>query len=427
MLCSQTEYINNSSMDLVPWSLIDSVQNKIRSIFPEKKIDLFLCAQWENNFSIALKNMREFYEDEFQDILEVLDPKFIKKALDAFDDKPFDNKELYLLQVPVTERMNPLRLSLIGHEIGHIVAEKILTEDFKRPFLDNLADILLEYDEDGQFYSDNYNIVIYLWERALEEYLADYFSVKIWGIASAFSIYSFAIENNFNEPVEPIKENIYHGYPSWSRRLKVVKTALERMDLLNIEVDRFYNKRFPKEKLMDIEPILIKWFESLDRKSGEKKKMLNNYLKEISSMTEDIEFSHHGSIDPEVQIAYSQIKKAFFEAIDIIDEKYQEHFYDSETLYKQVPWLLMLLESGITPNEYYVNDNLMNPDDKIEREPASLASILNAMCIWYIMSDGFTKCSTSEKNEEKLITSMQLTLRAIETSHLQKKYSILSK
>lgn len=236
ILSSNLELIRNSEIDLIPWSIIEPIERTFRLIYSlnGKKTDLFLCSQWVYNYSILI-NFKELYlnlfEKEFLAIQD--DTSQFYGALNEF------KNDFHILSIPATDRMNPLRLSLISHEIGHSVAKEIISSDFEERYRIELKNELLKKLKNPAN-SEELKETTKYWRKALEEMLSDYFGVRLWGISTAFSIYSIAIEEGLDNPKDPSYTNEH--YPSWRRRLKIVFRALKDMKLERLQINEIFNK-----------------------------------------------------------------------------------------------------------------------------------------------------------------------------------------
>ena len=105
-------------MDKIPWSLVEPLQKIASSITPNAKI--VLCQQWDYNYSIYTRNLF----DQYHELILILE-EFLSE--DTFLNLETKLKTpLYLVNFPYLEKNNILLFSLLGHEIGHLVADKYI-------------------------------------------------------------------------------------------------------------------------------------------------------------------------------------------------------------------------------------------------------------------------------------------------------------
>ena len=396
------EFIHNSTINLVSWSLIEPLQNILSNILKKdvekKDVDLFLSSVWEYNFSVLLINLKEGFRISLYKDFQSIGIEKLENVLAEFD------KDFYLLLMPSNEKLNPLRLALISHEIGHFVAKDVLSKEFKEKYRDLLES---KYKSTSTETANKQVLeeISDIWQRGLQETISDYFGVRLWGFPVAFALNSIANEVGLDQPDSPLK----HGYPSWGRRLKVVVKALEFMNILKVDIEKI----FSTEEDSEIESKLSDWYELLKAEDGIRKNKINELIGQLQKHAINVTYDYAREDGLKAHIAYSLFEQALNEALEIVEKEYKHCLLEAdafnEQFYDEVPDLVKQLVLGIPPNVVLSKN-----------KTASLTGILNAICIWQVTKYGSEKFD--EDSLKELSKNFKLCLRAIEMSHLQKIY-----
>lgn len=248
---SHIQFIENSKMSKIPWSLVDPLQKIASSIIPNSKI--VLCQQWDYNYSIYTRNLFDQYH-ELISILEEFVPEEIFNGLIIKLQTP-----LYLVNFPYLEKNNILLFSLLGHEIGHLVADK---------YIQNLGPDVLGLKFRNvlkELYEKNYKglgittLPNYLascsnaWKRLFEELLSDVVGSLAFGPAMLFSMFEFSIQYD----LDMLPNNSNQFYPPWRARLRIILNTISKFvpSFDNLESNIFTDMNV-RNRLLQIKTII---------------------------------------------------------------------------------------------------------------------------------------------------------------------------
>lgn len=220
IISSNLQFIENSKMDKIPWSLVEPLQKIASSITPNAKI--VLCQQWDYNYSIYTRNLF----DQYHELILILE-EFLSE--DTFLNLETKLKTpLYLVNFPYLEKNNILLFSLLGHEIGHLVADKyikslgpdVLGYDFRKTLKE-----LYEGKYKGLTPLPNYlAFCSNAWTRLFEELISDVVGCLSFGPAMLFSMFEFALQYDLD--TIPTDSNGF--YPSWRSRLRIILNTITK-------------------------------------------------------------------------------------------------------------------------------------------------------------------------------------------------------
>jgi len=377
-LSTNLKYIEDSKMSRVPWGLSSPLQKLAESVVPDANVILY--QQWDYNYSIITSDINEYIANKLSE-LEIYIPQELYESILQELSKP-----LYLISFPYLEKNNILQYSLLGHEVGHLYADKILKsiDIKKRIFNDkNLVSILSTTVVSKP---QALSIIEDRWQRIFKELLSDVVATVFFGPAMLFSMLEFSLQQDIDTVPSP--ETGF--YPPWRARLRIC----HKMVLL-----------------------LIPHFNSLSNGStllhSDKMKERIDEISNIISETNDIEnmkknkniFDIFSNAEQYIESIFSQIIKDLGK--DRLDEK---------TFFSHVDTLSQRLSNGIPPN--IIDDLDINTN-------ATLCEIINASWKYRISWESKIFDDDGEFNEEYLSERKklnQLTNKAIEYSDLANKY-----
>jgi hypothetical protein len=393
-------YIDGAVTHKLPWSIIKPIEKLARSIIPG--ISFMFRPQWKYNYSVLTDDLTNKYRDilfEFEDITET-----------SIEEIFIDLKEpFHIISFPSIERKNILLHCLIGHELGHFIVKKYLTDELTENFtkkvgpeihniiMDNYKSYFDPLDMFKKFYAkqeieSSIKIALQIWKRGLEEILSDIIGTLIFGPAMLFSMYELAMQKDLDH--KPDYRNNF--YPSWRYRLREIVRIIQR----------------PSGKFF---PLSEKYFSK-----KEKLNKINNGFELIKKLTEekfDLEIIKEDEL---VKIAYRELEK------DIVAIEHSTRYFKDELrkkilfpnkLYKDIEHLVNRIENGLPPNA--VEDSIYS------RRPATLIEIINAAWFYKISNNvRLLKDDGKIDNEifDKKDTLNRLTLRAIEYSDIESEY-----
>ncbi|HVG10436.1 MAG TPA: dCTP deaminase [Thermoanaerobaculia bacterium] len=228
-------YIQGAKTDRLPWGIVPSFESLAAALVPDKQV--LLRPKWNYNYTVTLSDFRNIYKEgleEFQDVLPSYD---IEKDVLGNLKQPF-----HIIAFPSLERENILLHTLLGHELGHLFADRFLTKDRKEAFKASVIDQVESItDQDLRraglikpgtlFYDEvlreqkayNTELALEYWTRALEELLSDVVGAILFGPAALFSTLEMAIQQEYDIPPSP-ETNFY---PPWRMRLREVLYIVE--------------------------------------------------------------------------------------------------------------------------------------------------------------------------------------------------------
>ena len=229
ILGQDVRYIEAAKIENLPWSIIPSFQNLARSLFPNFQI--MIRPEWEYNYSVDLSDLRTTYQNyltEFSDYL----PNDFDKEISSLLKNPF-----FLITFPSLEKKNILLHPLLGHELGHLFADKYLNKDRKDKFANDINDIIEVITEKqlkdaplpegdlfrAPFKTHNMELALNFWVRGLEELLSDIVGAILFGPAAIFACLELAIQQGID--IMPSENNSF--YPPWRMRIREVLKIID--------------------------------------------------------------------------------------------------------------------------------------------------------------------------------------------------------
>lgn len=386
-LSKDLEYIESSKMSKVPAGLSAPLQKISQNI--ESNVEILLLQQWVYNYSINTKNKIQRYRE----ITEMLSPYVSNELSNKIES--FLQNPVYSIYFPSLEKNNILLYSVLGHEIGHLVADKNY-EKFKEKFFDTnntgneLFSLYKNYSKDLTRPKFLRYIEI-ITKRLYDELLSDVVGAIIFGPAMLFSMYEFS--QQFDLDNIPSGRNRF--YPSWRARLRIIYNTIIKY----IPSFQSCNKQSQEHLYFDvnIQNRLERIENIINEKSDETKiKHSEELIFKIYSQVIFV-IEHHLINDLLIELDRSNLEEnSFFNRINLLSAR---------------------LENGIPPNT--INDLDI-------KSSAKLYEIINAA--WKNRLSWEPKIFDENGNfDEKYLVERkklnQLTLKAIEYANLSKEYN----
>lgn len=400
---SHVRYIDGARSERLPWSIIPAFQKRIEKLLPD--VHILLRPQWKYNYSIDLDDLYIVYHRTLSEYQDFVPGKKLESDVLGKLKSPF-----YLISFPSLERKNILLHSIIGHEIGHLYAEKYITAEKKNAFSQIvIPEIERIVDEEfknipelGPLFEkpakESRKVaclqeVTRCWKRGLEELLADVVGAILFGPAALFSCYESAIQQGLD--FEPSADNNY--YPPWRMRLREI---LSVFDIHGI-------------KLLPID-------DSIFAKNKEKTGRVNQLFDQIRTITkgrDDLDLIDKNKL---WSLAYKQVAVDLKAGITYLleDMQLKGELVTSEKLYGKLHHLIERLENSIPPNAIET--------DAYDRQPADMVDIINAAWFYKL------SCTESILNEDRSFNEgsyvwrdrlNNLTFKAIEYADIERDYS----
>ncbi|HMG75835.1 MAG TPA: dCTP deaminase [Pyrinomonadaceae bacterium] len=410
-------YVDSAVTDRLPWQVIPSFEKLVLDIRPEAQV--MLRPMWHYNYATIVSNLRELYRkrlQEFEFYLPNIDLDIILEPLGS---------AFHIVSFPAVERQNILLHSLIGHEIGHLIANALVDADQQeflnkvRPEIEATADSeitklgvtpkligpLVYPTFRAQWLADKLDLCLQYWIRALEEILSDLVGVALFGPAALFSTLEFAIQTGFDLP--PTRRNNY--YPPWRTRIREVLRAVDNLapELLQIE---------PSVFKMDFPLILKRIQGSLLLSSDSRARLVNDRVRTIREISQSNQDKTVIDRDRIAKIAYSALPDYITKHSESIKNKVGNNAFSNQSLAASLPALIERLDAGITPNA--IHDKPSRRAPKIR-----LVDVLNSA--WYhkaSLSVSAPKLEDLSELERLRDERNRLTLKSIEYVSLYNEY-----
>ncbi len=408
-------YVDSARTNRLPWEVIPSFEWLVHAIRPDAQV--MLRPMWHYNYATIVTNLRKFYREiltEFEFSLPEVNLDTVLEPLGS---------AFHIISFPAVERDNILLHSLIGHEIGHLIANSLVQAD-QTEFLDKvLQKIEHQTDSDlakkgitreklgptaylklrAKVLGDYSKLCTHYWVRALEEILSDIVGVVLFGPAALFSTLEFAIQIGFDLP--PSHRNKY--YPPWRTRIREVLTAVEDLapELLSLDASMFK---------MDA-PLGLPQ-QSLILSAASRCALVNDRVETIREIAAGNEDKFVIEKDPFAEIAYSVLSEYIPKYTESIKERVGKRAFSKERVTLSLPALIERLDAGVTPNA--IHDM---PSRKAS--PLGIVEVLNSA--WYhkaSLSVSAPDAKIQSQLEEVRAQRNRLTLKSIEYTFLSSVY-----
>jgi dCTP deaminase len=407
-------YVESARTDRLPWQIIPSFEKLVEHLRPGARA--MLRPMWHYNYATIVSNLRDVYLSDLQAYEFYLPDIDVESTVVAPLGSAF-----HIVSFPALERDNILLHSLIGHELGHLIANSLVEADSAN-FLDKARpEIEKATDEDlkqkgltgeeigplwyprfrAQQIAENSKVCLDFWSRGLEEILSDIVGAVLFGPAALFSTLEIAIQIGFDLP--PSMRNNY--YPPWRTRIREVYAVVESIagPLLKVDAALFHMAW----------PVALASVSGKLRLSASMRADLVNErvqtIKEIvASDTDEAQINKN----PFAKIAYSGLREYITKHTESIKHAVGKRAFSQKSLTDSLPALIERLDSGITPNAEH---------DMPSRKPThvGLVEVLNSA--WYhkaSLSVSATDAPTLELLESVRAQRNRLTLKSIEYTFL---------
>lgn len=406
-VAAHLRYVQGARSDRLPWGIIPSFERLVKQLVPDKQV--MLRPKWNYNYSVTLSDFRKSYLtalEEFSDFVPDID---IQSELRSILKNPF-----HIIAFPALERENILLHTLLGHELGHLFAQRFLSEAKKTEFKELIVaqvELVTEHEMRREGFSEarsgpliwpeirrkriarNVNFALEYWVRALEELLSDIAGAILFGPAALFSTLEMAMQQGFDIPPSP--ETSF--YPPWRMRLREV------LRVVGTSTDSGFF------------PIPDSIFGSAD--AAERAERVNEKYRFVEDICREKGDSAAISAQPIASIAYSRVEKGIQEGTKFLLEEChlgtKGRRATAKVLYKQMHLLVSRLDHSIPPNalERSIND----------RSQVSLVEIINSAWLHRASFASPVLGTDGNLNQElpkQRMRSNRLTLKAIELSGL---------
>lgn len=344
-------YVESARTDRLPWQVIPSFEKLVGALRPGAKV--MLRPMWQYNYATIVSDLREVY------LNELVEYEFYIPDIDVESHivSPLGTA-FHIISFPSLERDNILLHSVIGHELGHLIASQ-LVEQAKSAFLEHVQkDIEIATDaeltRDGiteqseplwyqQYRTErlthNSTICLKFWERAMEEILADIVGAVLFGPAALFSTFEVAVQSGFD--LSPSPRNEY--YPPWRTRIREVLTVVDAMggSILSPTPDLF---------LMNVPFTLTERAKALGLDRDVRARLVKERIQTIRDVATNKDDSAAVSYHPLAKLAYRALRSFIDEATTNIKTILGKRCFSEKQVSTTLPALIERLDAGVTPN-----------------------------------------------------------------------------
>jgi dCTP deaminase len=418
---SHIRYVESARTERLPWQIIPSFERLVRHLKPGAQV--MLRPMWKYNYSTMVTNLRDFYLSylrAYEFYLPDIDVESVLAPLGS---------AFHIISFPALERDNILLHSLLGHEIGHLIADSLVKADApdflaralpeiekatendlaNKPFAKAMPPLIYSSVK-AKVLAENSRICLFFWSRALEEILSDIVGAILFGPAALFSTLELAIQFGFD--LKPSSGNEY--YPPWRTRIREVFTVVSDIasSLLNVDATLFK---------MESPLALGEISSSLGLTADKRADLVNarvQAIKEIAASDDD-----KAQIDKDdlSRIAYAALRDYIVKHTASIKALVGKMVFNEKGISTSLPPLIERLDAGITPNAIH---------DIPYRKSTSVGIVEVLNSAWYHK----TSLSVSANNtlEVELLEGVRgqrnrLTLKSIEYVFLSQSYQAENK
>lgn len=406
-------YVESARTDRLPWQVIPSFEKLVEALRPHAQV--MLRPMWHYNYATIVSDLRELYLNELQE-WEFYTPDVDVESTIV---SPL-NDAFHIISFPALERDNILLHSVIGHELGHLVAAQ-LVERSKSTFLSDVqTQIETATDEalirEGiteqtaplwyQQYrttrlTDSSRTCLTYWERAMEEVLADAVGAVLFGPAALFSTFDVAVQSGFDLAPSPRNNH----YPPWRTRLREVLRVVEGVapNTLIASSEMFR---------MGAPVALMEQAERLGIDGASRAARVNERIATIRDIAASGNDAAAINNYVYAKIAYSTLQSYVASATDDIKRLLGKRVFDERRVRPALPLLIERLDAGIPPNAEHDR-----PSRRLSR--VGVVEVLNSA--WYHKASLALPAPTDDDRDvfERVRSQRnRLTLKAIEFTHL---------
>ncbi|MGZ5442972.1 MAG: dCTP deaminase [Thermoanaerobaculia bacterium] len=404
-------YVDSARTEKLPWEIIPSFERLVRDLSADAQI--MLRPMWHYNYATTVANFRDLYLrrlSSFELYLPDIDveSRVLYPLLPAF----------HMISFPALERENILLHSLIGHEIGHLLAGRFLTPARVSAMLTTVRDDVERLTDDqmrreelspktlGELFftqrrnrrvATNLDLAISFWYRAVEELSSDLVGAILFGPASLFATMDMAVQFGLDE--QPSPQNDF--YPPWRMRVRYVQQAVR-----------------------DGCPSLFTKGADSWLAAGKADELLSDFVSLIereASLTSDEARIAEIAL---AQLAYRHVHATMIESLAFLGDELDAFAFDETLLRSSLKQLVERLDHGIPPNA--IDASVESPTTNgatLLSTAAGLVDIINAA--WFhkiVESSHYHQDVTLDDKERLRRRRNRLTLKAIEFAYIQRDF-----
>ncbi len=226
-LVAHLRFVERATSSHNPWSIIRPLERLAEQLHPNARF--IFRPQWHYNYTIL--EVVGLYRDAFSKWLSRLVPA---GRVDDLLRLGGSTTKIYVVSFPYMERLNVFQHSILGHELGHPVADNYVRlekeDDFMPAIFQAVRGVLglpeqLEKSDIFKYVEmvTMTQAVRRLRERALTELLCDYVSLRVFGPIALFATEEYALPRELDQFVKDPESH----YPPWRYRLREMVQELD--------------------------------------------------------------------------------------------------------------------------------------------------------------------------------------------------------
>jgi hypothetical protein len=394
VLARDIRFAEGASLDRTPGSLVRALEKLVDDSSLLTESTLLIRPQWSYNFKIF--EFKNYYEDT---LLNFMENSFVDELFKDF------RKRIYIISFPGFQRNNLLVQTVLGHEIGHPIADEFLCqepEDYKytiqkeveKEFNKEWKDKGLTKDERDKEKAEKIIQISKLRDGFLSEIISDLVEGYLFNFGALFAMTNLLF--SFHDLNMPDIEDVENPHPAWRTRLRFVYDDLieqwekfeKRKKTINHDESEYYKKTYEvvKKNLIDIKAIV---------KDNQDEKLLD-------------------SASPITKIAYRFTKNAIPNVKKWLDKRVPKYCFNKN--FNKIIKCLIRLHNNIPPNA--INEKNFTSQETIDLQTILITGILykETFLAELVNSHG----NEYIKDLEKL---NRLMMKAIELSMIQEEFN----
>lgn len=315
------KFLETASYPRIPWALISPIEKVIARLVPGARV--ILRSDWEYNYSIL--RVTEIYRRAFEPMRTYFEDSVFADPAPAWN----------IVSLPMIDRANILMHVVLGHEIGHRLAEQFLDGEDRTELQRELGELVDDgkwadpnIEKSGPLFAirakrDLYDRILELRTRGLKELISDMVGGRLFGLSLLFGMREFSLDDVLDTP--PGRPGYY---PPWRYRFRLLVgyfVARRHADALQSVGGR--------PVVLIIRDAAIKEFES---------------IRQLTLATTDIDEINRNQL---TQKAYGSIAKALTRVGGFLDAALQGLEFDLDSMSRTMPELLSRISLGVPPAE----------------------------------------------------------------------------
>jgi hypothetical protein len=349
--------------------------------------DFLVAPDHELNYSIL--DFIRVWRELLSDLLDTKELDEIFKALPA---------TCYVVRFPRITRENVLSHAILGHELGHPIAEDFLAQykasaAYQKKVKQVTSAIRSELQKQSKLNNVDlaaeqpraFRKVDALFHRAIEELISDSVAVFTFGPSALFAFYDLFIGGDYDAP-----PNEPYEYPPDRYRIRLMLELVKEKGHLAVLTTSLQHPTYLQVRKAVREML--------------------SHLESLASETSDLEQLKY---DPWTRIAYDWLKQSLPKAVDYARSRVKNFMYEADVIKKEIPDLIKLLKIGVPPAERGAWPDPVQVDWR--------SSLLAGWCMRLDLIAKNT--APGAKLETQMRELSDLTMKGIEYSILRQEYS----